>query len=167
MKLQLINKTEFNKLSAAQKRVAIAKDVLLRIKKKNIKQYQGDFFLNKEDIFEELDEKDSIQDAINSSQCEVCAKGALVCSWVGNFNKVKKEDIESFEVNLVFEDAAPKGLVKLFGRDMLDSIEYNFEGEDYAWTSHNALRKGYNKKYNNNLRAIMQNIIENEGKFIP
>jgi len=165
--MKLIDKKTFKSLTAAQKRVEIAKDVLLRIKKKMVSPTVGQFFTNLDDVIGGLDWKDSVQEAINNSQCEVCAKGALVCSWVGNFNRVKKKDVVGFDIDLRYEDSFPKSLVKLFGRDMLDCIENNFEGMDYGWASKEASKRGIHPKYCGNLAAIMKNIIKNNGTFIP
>lgn len=161
MKLKLIKAADFNKLTNAQKRVAIARDVLARINAKLIKPKDGIFFSNKYDI---EDGKTTVKTFVNKTQCSVCAKGALFCSWVGNFNNFDKEDL--WHVNEELGEKFPEELLNIFGRVMLDSIEYNFEGCHYDWICKEAVALGSKYGYCHNLEAIMENIIDNNGEFV-
>lgn len=175
-----IDKIKFKRMTPAQKRVAIAADVLSRLEVAMLIPHSGDLFGG--DLFRRVnsdDGDDSGQALINSIQCEACAKGALVCSWVGNFNKATVGDLECYDFDLEIE-SYPEELLKLFGRDQLDLIEAHFEGTVFEYSSDAtatrvleidaADRVGdycFESAYEGKLKKIMKNIIKNEGTFIP
>lgn len=168
--LQLLNFEQFSTLSQMEKRVAIAQDVIARISAGKIQAIQGSLFQSKSGL---NNDKTSLQQSFNQNLCEVCAKGGLICSWVGNFNKYN--DIYDFSEDV--EQGYPAELIEIFGKKLLDAIEVCFEGKTYPW--HNEEFDEYIKdnidfrniptlfnKYKNNsnrLKAIMQNIIDNQG----
>lgn len=128
--MKLISKEEFEKLSRKEKIVEICKDVLLRIDSNLIKANNSNFFENRNELFDRQSTSTEVQDTLNSKSCEVCAKGGLVCSWIGNFNNTNVEDL--FDINQ-YAHTLPTDLIELFGLQMLDDIELLFEGEFYTW----------------------------------
>lgn len=167
----LIDKLAFDKMSKAQKRVALALDVIARIKQKNIKAGVGDLFSNSYDIESavEYGKSASIKEVINSTPCEVCAKGALLASFIGNFNRYK--EVSSFSPNLDREYPTP--IKKIFGRVLLDAIEVCFERDCFHWTSVKLGRYEYSLRNaffeendNKRLAQVMKNIAVNEGNLV-
>jgi hypothetical protein len=161
MSLTLLNREEFDKLSNEEKRVAVARDVIKRLDL-DLLSVQGTFFDERHNIV------GSPQEFINSNTCHVCAKGAMICSWIGNFNCYSRNEISGFAMN--FDDyenrshVYPKELIEIFGVTMLNEIEMEFEGWE---TGHNEEEYECSHKYIKDLRGIMQNIIDNNGSFIP
>ncbi len=178
-KIKLISKKKFDELSIRQKRVAIAKDVLARIKNKLINAQTGYFMQSTTFAYftHQMDSKGA-QKVFNTKKCEVCAKGALVCAWVGNFNHYSGRDIVNFD-EYVRPFKYPDELVKIFGHKMLAAIETAFENRELSWNKKEEM--GDNRlsekemsdllyksagKYEGRLDEIMNNIIENKGKFV-
>ncbi len=176
--LQLLKKEDFEKLGQMEKRVAIARDVIARISAGKIKAEQGYLFNNKS-VLEREEGQKSLQTIFNENTCEVCAKGGLICSWVGNFNKYNNLDM--FDQNIL-SNHYPVELIEIFGRKLLDAIEACFEGQTYSWhdgefnefickfvdeNCDKIIKTLYNKyKSNSNrLKAIMKNIIDNGGSL--
>lgn len=159
---QMKNKTK------AEKRVAIAKDVIKQIRagKLRAKAANGyicpttpaasvclvafsgsDLPLTKGDV-----------DALQGS-CEVCALGSMVLSRIRKFNSVVGDQLTPD--GDVYEENAYGCLGDIFTSNQLEAIEAVFEGYDYTeWRE---------EHYNDNdlLLAIMQNIVDNNGKFKP
>lgn len=174
MKIKLINKEEFAALTPAQKRVAIAKDVLERIKLRLIIPYSGQFIKNKDNVVENNESECTPQEFFNQKSCEACAKGSIFDSWVGNFNKVSWESVQDIDQCIHNGSDYPKELLKVFGSTMLDNIEAAFEEAVYSW--HQNKKQAEKFKYffdqetdldsEEKLTQIMGNIIKNNGKFI-
>ena len=171
----LLNEVEFENMSVNEKRVAIAKDVITRIKNSNLIEERGQI-LQGEVLVDQY--KVDPKAAITSSKCEVCARGALLCSWVGNFNNV-----DWFEMNKLggssystySSTAFPPALLNVFGREMLDNIEAAFEGRSYDWHYDHSETQEYadafERKDENEDRIgapiveLMEWIISNKGEF--
>jgi hypothetical protein len=164
--LKPLNKIEFDKLSIDEKRIAICQDVIARINSSNIQPIHGDFFQNRRNDCE-VEDEGSVQEKINNGKCLVCAKGALFCSWVGNFNNVDYlqfnntcEDVNSLR------NSVPE-LVEIFGVEMLDNIEAAHESDTYSWHYDNSITKLYSVAFAEySLSEIMQYIIDNNGEFL-
>lgn len=164
MKLQLINKEEFDKLSRQEKIVAICRDVVARMDADLIKAYSGIFWNH-------IDEEKGTmtpQEHFNQKACEVCAKGGIFSSWVGNFNKISWSDAVRVDEHT---DRMPKELVKVFGEDLLNKIETAFEQTVYPWClgTKDICKYTYwcdEEDSEDRLREIMNNIIENDGDFV-
>jgi hypothetical protein len=182
----LIDKKTFDKLSLNEKRVALAKDVIARIEADNFKENSGELFRGAASYKTGLDPKD----AINNNTCEVCARGAILCSWIGNFNEVKWNEIDhilpqsrvsSPLVSVYSSTLFPPQILEVFGREMLDNMEAAFEATTYDWHyDENETRKyadafcreveveGY---YEDTVTVgapiieIMEHIIHNNGEF--
>lgn len=180
---------EFKAASAAGKRVLIAEDVLEQLKNNRIKATSGEFvsFDHREGYQLPFDNEDSVQEKIFSREietCQCCALGSLAVSCVLFNNNVTIENAQDQLCNLgdgIFEERKfTHGLTKYFSRKQLELIENAFEqGEGYfnecdielVNSSENiekAIKFGENyENVNNRLKAIMKNIIENKGTFIP
>lgn len=163
--MKLIDQATFEQLSPAEKRIAICRDVIARIDGGLICPQNGSFFANFELI---RNEEQSPQETLNTRECQVCAKGALMCSWVGNFNKADWHTLEGFDesLNYINYPSYPEQLLEIFGREMLDNIEAAFEGAEYCWHYDELLTKPYADAFlGYNLRGIMEYIIKNGGFF--
>lgn len=131
----LLNEVEFNKLSLNEKRMAIAKDVIVRINNSNFFEERGQILQGDVMRYCDIDPKD----AINTKECDVCARGALLCSWIGNFNNVKWNDLLNLNSSTSRPDATysstafPSQLLEVFDQVMLDNIEAAFECCTFDW----------------------------------
>ena len=176
-------KKEFSKLTKAEKRVAVAKDVLARIKTKNITPVSGTFFCSK------TQPEGSIKNELKNNKCGACAKGSLFLSFIGFTNKFNFNDFDiktsSFGdyIDDKFKYFVTRGeelnsdemkrLSVLFSRKQLSVIETAYEGSVYYWNEEitnkeeNACMAFYDKHNSTTerLTAICNNIIKNKGTF--
>jgi len=171
----LLNEVEFNKLTRNQKRVKIAEDVIFRIFAENLIESNGSILGgNIKEIVEEV----PLKEAINNTSCEVCARGAIMCSWIGNFNKVTWNDIDPLYRRMI--DYSSKGfppqLLEVFDQEMLDNIEAAFEHSTFEWHyDHNETQKYVDafERYDDEedeyigtpIVLLMEWIIKNNGDF--
>lgn len=139
---------QFNRMSRKNKRVAIARDVLEQLKIGRYQATQGTYFRFKDDkhssCVEIKDRRgrhsryvDLNRSTLNAQPfltgvtdtkvlCEVCAKGAAVCSLTRIVNKRKFKDLSS-------EDPE---IIKIFGDLMWAEMEAMFEGESLVDMMH-------------------------------
>ena len=160
-----MTKNQFNRLSKFKKRISVAKDVLLQLKLKKFVPSPGTYLEMRVDY--EYD--DSAQKVIQAApECEVCAKGALVCSYILNYNNATMDQVDDG-----IEDYPE--MVEIFGESLWNIIEALFEGwkfdkdgeschsywevDDEAMFPYNQNGKTYS------LESIMKNIIRNGGKY--
>lgn len=162
--MKLIDKIEFDKLTQNEKRVAICNDVIARIDAENIIANHGQFFINSDTIY--MRESIPVQEQINKIACHVCAKGAIFCSWVGNFNNVTHDQLQNtYEDTSSLNRQVPE-LIEIFGEEMLDNIEAAFEGESYCWHYDEYETQRYADAFADyKLRDIMEYIVTNNGEF--
>lgn len=151
----------FSKLTAAHKRVAIAKDVILQSKAKRYEAHRGVYarLLNVEASFE-LNQKT----AIGVEKCEVCAIGAACMSAIALGNQFSfspmMDGFESKNEAYVGGYKSTEVVSKWFGKDQAYDMESAFEGWRFNFI--------YDYPVNQErLVAIFQNIIDNEGTFKP
>jgi len=182
-----ITKEKFSKLSPEKKRIAVAKDVLDRIELKQLKPNNGIFCrINKDPLESSYSLKEKLQNT--KTKCEVCAKGGLFLSYIGIVNEyeVYTDSIHNGE-NLYSREM--KILSKIFKPKQLSLIETAFEGTYYSdWNKkltkkeitdcinfRGIKREDENRDYLDNnyktslniLTKICENIIKNNGDFIP
>lgn len=142
----------FTKLTAAQKRVAIARDAIKQIECKTYKASEG-FYVG-------------IGSGVRINQtkvkamkrCRVCAWGMALLSSVRLFNEFNEtNDPSSIENHLS----------KIFPNQNLRLIEAVFEGWNDGATNNDATLAFYRKHPDNTKRAlaIFRNIIRNRGEF--
>jgi hypothetical protein len=164
--MNLLNKTDFDALASNEQRAAICKDVIARLNAQKLIPNHGNFFINRDSVVSYSDLSLTVQESINTKPCQTCAKGALFCSWVGNFNNVDRTGLE--RVNLVVSSMAnivPE-LVGIFGREMLDNIEAAFECDTYCWHYDEYATQQYAEAFRSyDLKGIMQYIVDNGGEF--
>lgn len=167
----------FEKMTNAEKRVAICKDVVLQLNL-GIYKAKSTYFESYDDIWD--DEGMITHESIRGKTCSLCAKGALFVSRYSKFN-----DLRNFGSKREIEDWARDLGTKLqeFPQKMADDIEHafeqnlgeidevnrymntlNFTEEDEFW-EHITAWDGYPAE--DRLRIICHNIIRNKGKFKP
>lgn len=179
--IETISKESFNKLSKSEKQIAVAKDVLDRIKFNQLRPTQSRFCQ-----FDYLSvEGNPLNPIINSvtNTCCVCAKGGLFLSYIGIVNdySVSRDGFK----NAVENNSKEMGLLsKIFSKRQLSMIETAFEGgyfkdwnenlsqetliKCYAFNNkHMKGKNGILKDGTSVLVAICKNIIKNKGKFNP
>lgn len=158
--MELIDKKKFEALPANKKRKAICKDVLKRLKIGLIVPENGRFF-RELDSFERVGKP---QKTFNKEVCHVCAKGAIMCSWVGNFNKYDWSEVLDFSEETSY-GYYPQELLEIFGREMLDNIEAAFERDSFPWHANRKLSRKYTKNNFQGMKEIMKYIVANDGEF--
>jgi hypothetical protein len=114
----------FKSLTKAEKRIAIAKDILQQIKLKKYIPYSGSYitFKNYYNINNELD----IQANFDKAQCNCCQLGACIMSLTKFENKLKFSDIQYAES----DNKSWKMLEKIFTPRQIAIMEYCFEGDE-------------------------------------
>lgn len=171
---------EFSKLTASEKRVSIAKDVIKQLKAGSFIAAHRVYVRSKQlqSKIETLGFDDSceLKSLLPTVTCECCAKGSLFLSEVSKRNKYKVDSSTSIFCDIDSETITNR-LNNLFTKNQLDLIETAFEGE-LIEIDNDFLRKSkstskaivfkYNfKKPSDVLIAIMENIITNKGTFKP
>ncbi len=181
-----ITLARFNRLSKRSQRIAIAKDVLARLKTRQLKPRSGAFVV----IEPDRATSDSLQLYVNEGKpCEVCALGAAMCAFAGVANKIplQPDDWNHSYISQVYftSSGADKRLRRCFSMRSLVAMELAFEngqgayayseGEicfnTYAGTPRTlaAHIKAFVAKHPNQsrrLKAIYQNVVEH-GDFTP
>ncbi len=145
-----------------QKGLELATDVLKQLRFYNVScgEYIGD--TNELTALMKTHGQESAQKHIETlKHCPVCAKGALCLAYIEKYNNVILDDVQDI-ANYGLEEF----LQEFFGEDELDLIESAFEGWAHYRTG---LRLGDFRDIEpkERLRLIMENIVENGGKFEP
>lgn len=168
-----VNKDTFNSLTASQKRVAIAKDVLKQIKL-GVFRAKTQSYIDFNGYNSMPDTSISLQKVIEDRkiECKVCAKGALFCSLVVFKNKI---DIRG--AYWLTEGDIVSRFKGIFSEHQLDMIENAFERKMINThgneRKNEQLRKSVNfgnthgESDEETLIAIMKNIVKNSGEFKP
>lgn len=174
----------FKKMTPAQKRVTIAKDVILALNSKLIRAAQGTYvelpspilrkreeIVNKQnkDGFYSDDERDLREVLLEqrNPSCSACALGAIFVSSVYRQDKATVEeavDIGAYDIKEYMDG--------IFSEDQLTLIEHAFE----KWELPRSFASGHNiydasnwgDKFttpHDRMVAIMENIIKNKGTF--
>jgi hypothetical protein len=159
-----MTKSKFNRLSARNKRVSVAQDVLLQLKAKKFLPKQGFYLELPSEV--EYEEEDSAQNVLKEAPyCEVCAKGAMVCSYILNYNSATMEDTEEI-------DEYPE-MIEIFGFELWNILEALFEGWAFEPNGETVPSNSWNVdeyRYNQNgqeysLESLMENIVRNGGQY--
>lgn len=186
---QTITKSAFKKLSKYTQRVLLAQDVLAQIAAAKYRPRRGQYIgltLSKKDLEKlpigqkqrcinvgavggnidifELPLELSIKDAIDvADKCHVCAKGSLICSYIGKFNRYNAQGLR-------YKESEFKEAVNIFGHNIWSELEAQFEGT-VSFRAH-AVRDLLIRNHRNleipkpqTLTALMKNIIENNGRL--
>jgi len=171
---------QFKKATKAQKRVMIAQDVLAQLKAKRYVAESGCWVQpNIHSAWEKkLSHHDSVQELFIEQKiesCNVCALGGLFMSCTNFNNNTLLEDLDfaSEELgNLIDEEQLFNKLNKIFSTSQLKLIESYFEANDGYFRDYDEddrIEAFYNKypSEKKRLQLIMENIVENEGTFVP
>lgn len=179
-------KRDFETLTAEEKRVTLAQDVLESIRARRLLAYtscwmqlpstEGGYsqYLKDEEILGKLDPQTDLQEIVNTRVCKVCALGAIFAETVRTRDKFKIADIT--DTVLLYPDIQ-KYLSDLFDNEQLMYIEFAYEGGSGQFKDRNIedeslkerLYTYYNQYENDEDRmiVIMENIITNKGTFVP
>ena len=179
------NNVAFDKATPNQQRVMIAQDVLDQIKAKRYVAESGtwvDAYYNDDDI----KKTDSVQKLFAEHKiesCRVCALGGLFMSCTNLNNNVSVKTLENITgvtdcqnlgQRISNNKKLPNGLNRIFSKEQLILIETYFEANS-GWfidrstsdtTSPDDFYDAYPDAYDR-LVEIMENIIKNDGTFIP
>lgn len=177
---------KFKAADKAQKRILIAKDVLAQLSARKFRPKQGAFVRM---TFRKAPESGTqvcnlIEDSAPRVNCQACALGAMMLSEIRHTNALKVKSVEDGEGGIYFErDDQGDRLGKYFSTTQLRLVEIAFERgvgyyrdeEDHSiWggTSFSIREKRakamfpLSKSPAKRMRAIMENIIANGGKFV-
>lgn len=172
-----MRKKKLEDMSPAERRVAVAKDVLKHLNFFKVKDGNTYCFLDK--LPKSIPNKGSMQDYMdkitNTKRCEVCALGAMMLSHVRLFDKfdldrmVKITDLPDAVryLHLTYWDAITALRENGFSLKDLDAIERAFESR--RCPNKNGIEINLNLPVNPAARLgkIMQNIVKNGGDFRP
>lgn len=158
----------FRKMTAAEKRVAIAQDVIAWVKAGALVPSEGGYVCPSNGYFAGMADRETQLRDVNLGQCEVCAVGALFLAKAVRFDACTVGDWRSGQ----FHD----NLTDHFSEEQIALIECAFEccrmGPFYNLPSDedsgDAL--AFYRRYRTDkgrLIAIMQNIIDHDGQFVP
>lgn len=142
-----LTKEEFDALPKNEQIVYLAEDVLKQLElDKFVAAHHGYFNFSDQETAQiiwsdEWKNHGTAQNLIEKSKCYVCAKGAVVCSFILNFNNRSTSQLNDMDPEIV----------EIFGLDLWTRIEQAYEGWD-----------GYAQ---HPLEEIMQNIIDNNGEL--
>jgi hypothetical protein len=178
-KIKKLN-AEFKKANKAQKRVMIAQDVLAQLKAKRYVAESGCWVKpNIDSAWEQkLSHHDSVQELFIEQKiesCNVCALGGLFMSCTNFNNNTLLEDLDfaSSELgDLIEEVKLSNKLNSIFSVKQLKLIESYFEENDgyfYINSQYDRIKAFCDKHPSDKkrLQLIMENIVENEGTFVP
>ncbi len=167
--------TRFAKMTPAQKRVAIAYDVIAGLKAKRLVATPGIYvqLLAKSNMVTQRDIDKGVElqaKFAKVKKCHVCALGGVFVAAVDRFNDIRCSDNLGMEVLYNAPHLAHANgyieptpmfdyLTGLFSRKQLTDIESAFEDyADHPWSSKLHVHA-------DRMTAIMQNVIRNRGRF--
>lgn len=163
----------FQNLSDAKKRVAIAKDALEQVLAKKYKVKTGQYvtFLGSGSPVAKSEELDvPVACNLQDVKCQVCARGALFVSALRKDASIGPEYISNDE-NLGNDDIQMTE-DQYFSREQLDLIESAFEVDQFCDDAPEEMAMAaelYGRSLGNKderLVAILKNIIRNKGEFV-
>ncbi len=160
---------KFNALSPKAKRKAIARDVLEQLKAKAYLATPGTYFrlddaLSTDESLGLGVSSSELQEKLNGGErCSVCAVGAAFASRSRLGNRVS------------YDKGIHDSLLGAFSKQQIDMLESAFEQTamiTYYSVDHDdidrAVRFGCRfRNDTNRMRAIFQNVLDNDGEFVP
>lgn len=174
---------QFKKATKAEKRVMIAKDVLAQLKSKRYTAENGVWVSAIYADDNDVCSSDSVQTLFADKiieKCYVCALGGLFmsCTNLGNTTTIRdfKHEASTELGYRIFRDRKlSNGLNNIFNKSQLKMIEKYFEGGGGYFSYNNDSNKFCNhvtrfyEKYTETqrLKLIMENIVANNGTFVP
>lgn len=179
-----MSQRKFESLTTAGKKMRIARDVIASLDSKKIKACRQAYVIVPVSVKEQVDSTLlSMKKALESKSCEACALGSMFV-----VRTMKKDDRYRFSQNFISDDLSlqeqtvKRELKKYFSERELALIEVAFEmdsifatssryGEpDMAHEPEVGRAVAFGRRYGRNstrMRAIMRNIIDNRGTFVP
>lgn len=178
---------KWNEMTPKERRIALAKDVIQRIRMKELNVCMGNGYVVP---FDHLNIKD-LDGPITKTECktlqkhcEVCARGGLMLSRIDKFNSIEWKDVigtdifQDSEYLSIEQEDTTKALKGAFSENQLNLIEAAFEIDAYTYCGLNPPKKKqargeqaetFGESYDNDsdrLMAICQNIVDH-GEFRP
>ena len=151
----------FDKMTASQKRVQIARDVIKQVELKRVTPTRGVYVENFGVAFPINSSEFSELSKSQLDSCSACALGSMFLSAVDRKNKLSMLNMGSYvpgqHLNLYSDDTRDY-LGKFFSQEQLAEIEDSFEDDR---------RDDLKVSDKKHMVAIMENIIANGGKFKP
>lgn len=156
----------FESMSPAERRVAIAKDVIVQLKSEQLLAATHEYVVPSLSKFWKPDPQQQLCDVYNQTVCRVCARGALLVAAVKRFNNITVGQFGEPTVYAFTPEAFRNHERQFFDDNQIIEIETAFErcgrgslsavlfGDKYEDTTERML-------------AIMENIIRNNGVFNP
>lgn len=174
-KLKAARRIEFEDLTPAQKRMAIARDAIAQIKEKALlPSYASGYCSFNGTTFDDWTINQSTLQNLKSFRCSVCAAGALAIAAIRQGNKFDGRGI------LTAADVADI-LAKWFRAEQIIEIEAAFEDAESTALSERLQPEGkvkvdlrearqFGRKFereDKRMLAIFNNIVEHQGEFKP
>ena len=169
----------FSKLSNSQKRVEIAKDVLIQLKNKRFKVRQN-IYVQLPNYWDIINRDRQANECVldGTTTCQVCAKGALFMSHVMKTNHATIRQVQNIGNSMVRErldifstaqlDLIECAFEKRVVHDDSDTLKVYTDGKQFPTPlAKTAIRFGKKYKKKERLIAIIKNIIKNKGTFKP
>ncbi len=185
---KLLRKRAFAKLTLRQKRVAIARDLLARLYTKRITAATLTIVTLSELGARDTNTGPEVQQLFNKRKrpCSVCAKGALLASWIGSFDSVDGAALSrAVSYSGSTQQTFPPALLEVFGPRLMSALEEAFEGQRFdwnvqraslpfssaplTWEEASALKDTFWRAYvdvNDRLEAIYRNLVRHRGKLV-
>lgn len=172
---------KFKSATKAERAVMVAKDALSMLGRGKISASTGDWVtlpMSVLEVIEQLEDTRDIQicdltDSEDFNDCKACALGALMLSEIRHTNKLTINDTNIY-LGVEYEDYGYR-LDKIFSPTQQKLMEFAFEGgrgyfkfNDIPTNQIPKLNRFYLKypDKTDRLRAILKNVIKNNGKFV-
>jgi hypothetical protein len=158
----------FDKMTKAEKRVQIAKDVIERLDAKQIMAAQGTYVEADDALKGKLvaapRETQLSEIFADFDPCKACALGSMLICAVTKANELTIEDMGGLlshrDTKVIFGKNPFNYLERFFDEDQLEKIENAFELRD-GWENDAV----YDMNDDDRLRYLMSNIVRNDGTF--
>ena len=165
---------DFDKMSAAEKRVQIARDVLAQLASKRLIATTGTWLAGSDegDLFsrKDVDKNPELQKVLSSTKkCAGCALGGMFMCAVERADNLKLGDLsdDSQSQKQLQTDDVFAYMEQFFSLEQLHQIEAAFEqGDGHASDEDAADWLSEVDEASERMRLIMENIVVNKGKFL-
>lgn len=163
----------FEDMTPAEKRVAIAQDLIAHVAAGKIRPTRGTYlsappdYRGAEYAFRPDDKRQACEVLAAMRVCECCQIGGLLYATVLRANAVQVGQLVDEPGDAMCEDGFGGYLREFFDEDQLYLMESTFEG--WCRTSETAVSEFFNRHRDRQKRmvAICQNIIDHDGEFVP
>lgn len=160
---------KFAALSPAEKRVAVAKDVIAQLDAKKIIAQAGTYVSITPAANEivSIEPDDELQAVFAGRVCDACALGSLFICAVAKLDDCTADSVQfgqHYGADFYMRDDPYEYLGQFFDEDQLHDIERVFEGYG-GWTDDDTESHLISDDENERLRVIMRNIIDSNGDF--